>query len=111
MVRVAVFFFKIIKQSKMSTTILSKFQGALVGAVIGDCIGAVFEHLWAETISPDKVKAAVERVEAGEVRVIFIKREKKRGRGMFCSNRFSQHYVTQTRSPLTVELAMATSAP
>ena len=90
----------------MSTTILSKFQGALVGAVIGDCIGAVFEHLWAETISPDKVKAAVERVEAGEVRVIFIKREKKRGRGMFCSNRFSQHYVTQTRSPLTVELAM-----
>jgi len=66
----------------MSTTILSKFQGALVGAVIGDYIGAVFEHLWAKTISPDKVKAAVERVEAGEVRVIFI-REKKGGYVLF----------------------------
>jgi len=51
----------------MSTTILSKFQGALVGAVIGDYIGAVFEHLWAKTISPDKVKAAVERVEEQRV--------------------------------------------
>jgi ADP-ribosylglycohydrolase len=80
----------------MSTTILSKFQGALVGAVIGDCIGAVFEHLWAETISPDKVKAAVERVEAGEVRVIFIKREKKRGRGMFCSNTLIDFHSTMS---------------
>ena len=25
---------------------LSRFQGCLVGAVVGDCIGAVFEVIW-----------------------------------------------------------------
>lgn len=46
----------------MSTT-LSKFQGALVGAVVGDCIGAIFESLWAKTIHPNKVLKAIENLE------------------------------------------------
>lgn len=46
----------------MSTT-LSKFQGTLVGAVVGDCIGAIFENLWAKTINPNKVIGAIENLE------------------------------------------------
>lgn len=45
------------------SSLLSRFQGSLVGAVIGDCIGAIFESQWAETIDPDKVAKAISKVE------------------------------------------------
>lgn len=48
------------------SSLLSRFQGSLVGAVTGDCIGAVFERLWARTIEPEKVKKVVDKIDTGE---------------------------------------------
>ncbi|KAJ8316997.1 hypothetical protein KUTeg_004901 [Tegillarca granosa] len=50
------------------TTLLSRFQGSLVGAVVGDCIGAVFEGLWVPGIAIEKILRLVKKIEtaAGE---------------------------------------------
>ncbi|XP_061171393.1 ADP-ribosylhydrolase ARH3-like [Saccostrea echinata] len=44
-------------------TLLLKFKGALVGAVLGDCIGSTFEGLWAKSIAIEKVLKKVDKVE------------------------------------------------
>lgn len=51
------------------TTLLSRFQGALVGAVVGDCIGAVFEGLWAPGIATEKILRQVKKIETGAVKI------------------------------------------
>ncbi|XP_062566072.1 ADP-ribosylhydrolase ARH3-like [Saccostrea cucullata] len=45
-------------------TLISKFKGALVGAVLGDCIGSIFEGLWAKSIAIEKVLKKVDKVES-----------------------------------------------
>lgn len=44
--------------------LLSKFKGALVGAVLGDCIGAVFECLWASSNAVEKVLKSIDELES-----------------------------------------------
>lgn len=45
-------------------SLLSKFKGALVGAVLGDCIGSVFEGLWARSIAVEKVLKSIDKLES-----------------------------------------------
>ncbi|KAL4231464.1 ADP-ribose glycohydrolase ARH3 [Mactra antiquata] len=42
---------------------LSRFQGALVGGVIGDCLGSEFEALWGQKIGIGKVMSFIMKVE------------------------------------------------
>lgn len=44
--------------------LLSKFKGALVGAVLGDCIGSEFEGLWAKSIGVEKVLKSIGKLES-----------------------------------------------
>ena len=44
--------------------LLSKFKGALVGAVLGDCIGSLFEGLWAKSIQVEKVLQNIGQLES-----------------------------------------------
>lgn len=44
--------------------LLSKFRGALVGAVLGDCIGSEFEGLWAKSIGVEKVLKSIGKLES-----------------------------------------------
>ncbi|KAL3863996.1 hypothetical protein ACJMK2_005712 [Sinanodonta woodiana] len=46
---------------------ISRFHGSLVGAVVGDCIGAVFEEAWLPGINIDRVLRQVEKIEADNV--------------------------------------------
>ncbi|KAK3095103.1 hypothetical protein FSP39_010370 [Pinctada imbricata] len=47
-----------------SLSLLSRFKGALVGAVLGDCIGAYFEFEWAPSIEKEKIVNLVNKIEA-----------------------------------------------
>ncbi|XP_045190282.2 ADP-ribosylhydrolase ARH3-like [Mercenaria mercenaria] len=48
----------------MAASMLQKFQGTLVGAIVGDCIGSVFEGLsWASVVGTEKVVKLVEKIE------------------------------------------------
>jgi ADP-ribosylglycohydrolase len=45
-------------------SLLSKFKGALVGAVVGDCIGSVFEGYWGKGFAVEKVlRLSIEKLE------------------------------------------------
>lgn len=48
-----------------SMLLLSRFQGCLAGAVIGDCIGAVFEGFWADSIAIEKILEEVNKISTG----------------------------------------------
>lgn len=44
---------------------LSRFQGSLVGAVVGDCIGAVFEGGWFQSVELDRIYKLSSTIEKG----------------------------------------------
>lgn len=46
----------------MAASLLQRFQGALVGAVIGDCIGGVYEGDWGSFIGMGKVLQLVNKI-------------------------------------------------
>ena len=53
-------------------SLLSRYKGCLVGGVIGDCVGQVFEGLWNGPVSIEKVlKDVVQKIEFG--RSVFLK--------------------------------------
>ncbi|XP_052772912.1 ADP-ribosylhydrolase ARH3-like [Mya arenaria] len=47
----------------MAASKLTKFQGSLVGAVLGDCIGALFEGEWFNKIEMNKILKEVAKIE------------------------------------------------
>ncbi|WAR20803.1 ADPRS-like protein [Mya arenaria] len=47
----------------MAASKLTKFQGSLVGAVLGDCIGALFEGGWFNKIELNKILKEVAKIE------------------------------------------------
>ncbi|XP_033756833.1 ADP-ribose glycohydrolase ARH3-like isoform X2 [Pecten maximus] len=50
-------------------SLLSRFRGCLAGAVIGDCVGSVFEGLWADSIELTKILKEDQKIfEAAEKR-------------------------------------------
>jgi len=54
---------------KMAASCLSKlqkFQGSLVGAVLGDCIGAVYEGSWSDSIELNSIIDLVTSIEKGK---------------------------------------------
>ena len=51
----------------MAATKLSRFQGSLVGAVVGDCIGAVFEGGWFDNVELDRIVKLSTKIDDGNV--------------------------------------------
>lgn len=49
---------------------LKRFQGCLVGAVVGDCIGANFEAGWFDRVEIDNILTVKHSIEKG--RLVFI---------------------------------------
>ena len=49
----------------MTASLLQRFQGSVVGGVVGDCVGAVFEVLWGTYIGTEKVLGLVRKIESG----------------------------------------------
>ena len=56
----------------MATALLQKFQGSVVGGVVGDCVGAVYEGAWGAFIGLDKVLKLVRKIESGIAAVMDI---------------------------------------
>jgi hypothetical protein len=57
----------------MAASLLGRFQGSLVGAIVGDCIGAVFEGFdWSTVVGTDRVLKLVEKIETGNLSDIMI---------------------------------------
>lgn len=52
------------KTNMSKNVLLSKFKGALVGALLGDCIGSEFEGLWAKSIGVEKVLKSIGKLES-----------------------------------------------
>ncbi|XP_021348627.1 poly(ADP-ribose) glycohydrolase ARH3-like isoform X2 [Mizuhopecten yessoensis] len=49
-------------------SLLSRYRGCLAGAVIGDCVGAVFEGAWADSIAIVKIIKEDEKIREAEKR-------------------------------------------
>ena len=56
----------------MATSLLLRYQGSVVGGVVGDCVGAVFEGLWGAFIGLDKVLKLVNKIQAGNPFIMFL---------------------------------------
>ena len=56
----------------MATSMLLKYQGSVVGGVVGDCVGAVFEGLWGSFIGLDKVLKLVNKIQVGKCVKMFL---------------------------------------
>ena len=54
----------------MATSLLLKFQGSVVGGVIGDCVGAVYEGMW--VIGLEKTLKLVNKIQAGNSAKILL---------------------------------------
>ena len=51
----------------MAASMLSRFQGSLVGAIVGDCIGSVFEgYDWSVAIGTERVLKLIGKLENGK---------------------------------------------
>ena len=49
----------------MAATLLQRFQGSIVGGVIGDCVGAVYEEMWGSFIGLEKVLGLIRKLQTG----------------------------------------------
>ena len=47
-------------------SLLSRYQGSVVGGVVGDCIGAIFEVLWTPGIKIENVLVMTKKIEDGK---------------------------------------------
>lgn len=63
----------------MAASKLSRFQGSLVGGVVGDCIGAVFEGGWFERVEIEDVLKVTRKIQSGTA-FVFQERLYRRGR-------------------------------
>ena len=45
---------------------LSRFKGSMVGGVVGDCIGAVFEGMWGLVIGIERVLKEIHIIDTGD---------------------------------------------
>ncbi|XP_060599900.1 ADP-ribosylhydrolase ARH3-like [Ruditapes philippinarum] len=62
----------------MAASLLGRFQGSLVGAIVGDCIGAVFEGFdWSTVVGTDRVLKLVEKIETDHASTEAKKRKKE----------------------------------